>query len=660
MAQILIPSGTTVNETQNLDSANALLEVFGVLNVDGEDDAGTAVNVTGTNARILNAGTIDGSFNGIDFENGGISSGKIINRGTITSESRAVNLGGKNVELENNSEIVTTASPRNGVIYADRTAKSFFITNRDLIDVGEGNDGDAVSLELGTNVNSSIINRGLIQGRGVAGVVGEENQSSAVRFYTEEDSGSLFNGFLSNSGTLAAENGAAVVIEDGVEFNGSIFNNGQILSQNAENGVGLNLEDGSQLIGAIFNNGTINGGLTGVNFDNGGRVTGTLLNNGLITSTSRAVNFGGNKTTVINRGQTIVSETPRNGVIYGDQTALNFAIANKSKGTIDVGEGNDGDAVSLELGAQVQGSVTNQGLIQGRGLPAGEANNENNQASAIRLYWGSDSGVSTSVFQGNIENAGTLATENGAAVLVEDKVQLKGKIINQGTIEGGANNGGQLAVDVSQGEGNFNLSNSGTINGDILLSAGDDLYDGRGGIVNGVISGGSGNDTLIGGSGVETLLGGEGEDTFLFGDEPFSDTESVTADNGIQVFNDPDRLQDYQVREDLLVFEASNLDVDRFEFQNDLSSNLTGESNLLVLQDDFENAAAAAEAIANNDSITSDRGLFVYFNTTLGFSRVVASEDLSDGGTISVLANLENQTDVGNLVKFTAEDFALI
>jgi len=74
------------------------------------------------------------------------------------------------------------------------------------------------------------------------------------------------------------------------------------------------------------------------------------------------------------------------------------------------------------------------------------------------------------------------------------------------------------------------------------------------------------------------------------------------------------------------------------------------------LQAPFANAAAEAIAIANNDALTAAEGLFVY-NTILGIPRFVHSQDLSDGGAISVLANLTNQTNPANLANFTTQDF---
>lgn len=96
--------------------------------------------------------------------------------------------------------------------------------------------------------------------------------------------------------------------------------------------------------------------------------------------------------------------------------------------------------------------------------------------------------------------------------MIENRTQLNGDIINSGTIDGGDTENGQLAIDASEAEGFVQVRNSGVINGDVLLSAGNDLFDGRGGTVNGIVDGGDGNDILIGGRSTDNLVGGLGND----------------------------------------------------------------------------------------------------------------------------------------------------
>ncbi|MEB3181884.1 MAG: hypothetical protein VKL59_23050 [Nostocaceae cyanobacterium] len=187
------------------------------------------------------------------------------------------------------------------------------------------------------------------------------------------------------------------------------------------------------------------------------------------------------------------------------------------------------------------------------------------------------------------------------------------------------------------------LGGDDTINGE----AGDDLLSGDDG--NDIVNGGYGNDLLTGGEGQDTLTGGAGQDVFLFSDQPFSGSSPSPTDI----------LTDYQIGTDKLAFSSFQFGIEELNFQKGNSNQLSGNNNLLVLLDPFPNAAAAAQAIANNNAITADAGFFVYFNTTLGFSRVVFSQDLSDGGQISVLGNLTNQTNPANQGLFSSQDFLL-
>jgi serralysin len=194
-----------------------------------------------------------------------------------------------------------------------------------------------------------------------------------------------------------------------------------------------------------------------------------------------------------------------------------------------------------------------------------------------------------------------------------------------------------------------------TLNG----TAGNDVLFGLKG--DDTLNGGAGTDILIGGEGVDTLTGGAGKDFFAFSDNPFSGGPTVAAANGIQVLNKPDKLTDFSIGEDKLIFGKSQLGIDKLDFTFGTNNDSFGPGNLIVITENtFANAAAAAQGLANNASITADAGLFVYFNSTLGKARVVFSQDLSDGGPISVIGQLDNITNVADLSKLTARDFALV
>jgi serralysin len=198
--------------------------------------------------------------------------------------------------------------------------------------------------------------------------------------------------------------------------------------------------------------------------------------------------------------------------------------------------------------------------------------------------------------------------------------------------------------------------------GDNLLDGGkgDDVLTGKAG--NDTLLGGSGNDMLVGGDGIDNLTGNTGRDQFVYRGNVFANgTLAPAGATGINALNKPDIITDYTLGEDQFVLDGQSLGIDNIVFQKGASSQLAN-GNVIVLTDPFPAAGAAARAIANNDNITATKGAFVYFNTTLGLTRLVFSNDLGTGGNISVLANLDNQRgQVGqtNIASFSAADFSL-
>ncbi len=191
----------------------------------------------------------------------------------------------------------------------------------------------------------------------------------------------------------------------------------------------------------------------------------------------------------------------------------------------------------------------------------------------------------------------------------------------------------------------------------------DDFLFGRGG--NDFLTGGRGNDLISGGAGNniapvdDVLTGGRGKDTFLFNADDLGQTPNITL-NGITGSNTPDQITDFNRHEDRVALDQSDFGVlGKLDFANATVANLTGDANVVVLQDSFNNGFQAAAAIRDQDNFTGDAGFFVYFNKNLGFYRVVHSEDLDDGGNITVLANLPGQ-DLDDGPKFQANDFVFV
>lgn len=183
------------------------------------------------------------------------------------------------------------------------------------------------------------------------------------------------------------------------------------------------------------------------------------------------------------------------GAVYG---GLGGMINEGFGSTLDNGGTISSGGIGVWLGPGDGGSLINTGAISGEGV-----------------------GVL-------VDSNGTMSvTNSGVIVGVQASVQLE-------LSHGGAvilHNSGELHGDLQFATSTLGNSiiNAGLIEGSITLGAGADLYDGRGGLVSGMISSGDGNDTLIGGAGDDVLVGGlgrdrldggkgGGEDTFVFTD----------------------------------------------------------------------------------------------------------------------------------------------
>jgi hypothetical protein len=122
-------------------------------------------------------------------------------------------------------------------------------------------------------------------------------------------------------------------------------------------------------------------------------------------------------------------------------------------------------------------------------------------------------------------------------------------------------------------------------------------------------------------------------------------------------------ITDIKAGEDRFVLDASDFGIEGpLVYAEGVTADLGGGANVIVQLDAFPNAGAAARAIADNPDITADAGFFIYHNTTLGINRLVHSEDLSDGGRITIVANLTDAAGseaIAQQAAFSAADFLL-
>lgn len=220
---------------------------------------------------------------------------------------------------------------------------------------------------------------------------------------------------------------------------------------------------------------------------------------------------------------------------------------------------------------------------------------------------------------------------------------------------------GGLGADSLAGGNNQDILFGGLDNDLLDGGNGNDILDA--GLGTDALTGGNGNDMLVGGDGVDTLTGGIGVDQFVYNGDVFANGPVAPAgQTGINALNQPDVITDYTIGQDQFAFDKVDLGMNSIVFQKGQAAQIAGDGNVIVLTDAFAAAGAAARAIANNENIQAREGIFAYFNSTLGITRLVHSKDLANGGDISVLANLDNQRgDAGlaNIANFTAADFTL-
>ena len=323
-----------------------------------------------------------------------------------------------------------------------------------------------------------------------------------------------------NDQNIAVDGAPAIVIQNNNEV---LTNNAQLsttgltdtVAMAGENSAFVNQQNGevsSELFGVsargvnntIENAGVLTGDIFAINFDIGS--TGLLQNNSTISSNGRAVHVAGNDVTVVNRGEILGTGDQFDGAFYLDAPGEKVAVFNN--GLIDAGAGNNGAGASFEIGDEtgdeVIADLVNNGQIIGRGI----VEEGTLVGDSVRVF---SVLFENTVVKGNFVNRGEIigSTESTVAVgiSIEDGVNFTGAIINQGTISGT-----ETAIDTAAAGGRVSIRNTGRINGNIVLSAGNDVFSGGRGAVNGSIDGGEGNDRIFAGVGNDTITGGPGSD----------------------------------------------------------------------------------------------------------------------------------------------------
>ena len=412
-----------INNDGSIESESTTGATAGVRTVDGVDFQG----------ELNNAGLINGEQNGVYFGDGDHTGGVLNNTGSITSDSRVLNIDGTGLEVNNDAFLFGTDDQRNGTVYADSTADDFTFNNSGSISPGTFNDGAGFSAELSEEGNTFVFNNDGSIGGGGNAEAGSALAADGIRLERTRVDGALDD---STTG----------------QFDGEINNDGGIFASSTADGVaiaGVRAVDGVDFQGELNNDGTINGSQSGVYLGEGDHTGGVINNNGEIEGNRRGLNIDGTGLEVNNDGAIIGGGDQVNGTIYADSTAQDFTINNT--GLVDANPidsplaTNQGAGISAELAEEGNTfEINNEGLIQGRGeADAGSAL----AGDGIRLERTRVDGVlddsTTGQFDGVINNDGSIESESTtgatAGVRIVDGVDFQGQLNNTGLINGEQN-----------------------------------------------------------------------------------------------------------------------------------------------------------------------------------------------------------------------------
>ncbi|MEO1642749.1 MAG: calcium-binding protein [Pseudomonadota bacterium] len=536
--------------------------------------------------QVIIAGEISGAVRGIHFTNTtGTHDILISSTGSIASISSAIDLAGNESVVKNNGEIlvatqlvgseaVVLAGNRNefvnnGVIYSGVTAilmgedsefsnTGFINSNITGLNAGEDlfaiNSGQIVAFSTAITAgnDATIINNGVLQ------TTSSSSSTDTLRLGNDA--------VITNTGTISSTSGK--VIDAGSDL--LLTNSGRIDLADASPASSASTIEADTV--DLINSGTISSTNTAVSLSSASSLSElNTTNTGEIIAQDTAFDAGVGRTNLFNEGtilattiiQTIGSagvDVRNSGTLSGvsafdgspsSNANLNLVNSGQMLFESDVIDNAFADTVIVNAGIIESGNsafiaedffLRNSGTINseievvnatGRVqiLNTGEMLSDLdvidvsstsfvliNQGDIIGTQFGTDISSSNGGF---ISNSGYMF----AGLTVFGASMTSGvTILNTGTIEGITsvllNNDGGLSTIA------HTVKNRGTIIGDITLAEGNDLFDTRGGQVEGTVDLGLGNDEgfgslfndLIRGGGGNDMLKGNGGDDELFGD----------------------------------------------------------------------------------------------------------------------------------------------
>ena len=239
--------------------------------------------------------------------------------------------------------------------------------------------------------------------------------------------------------------------------------------------------------------------------------------------------------------------------------------------------------------------------IPGTGVRSGDGVDITNHGVISGKYWGvvfsgfSLTNEQTGIIRGGLENASNTVE---AAVHGTEGLEL----VNRGLVEGDV-------VITSSEHRAATITNTGTIDGDVEMGRGDDVFTGTGGTVTGTITGGAGDDRITGGAASDTAVysGSRGGYTIVVdadGTVRVIDANGSDGDDGADTLIDIELLQFADQTVDLSQSVPIGLLIDQDGQMITATDNLSGDPAVLISGSDnsFVNDGATITGLGSEPS----------------------------------------------------------
>ncbi|RJG05296.1 autotransporter domain-containing protein [Noviherbaspirillum cavernae] len=494
----IINDNGQINNSVTLDASS----VSTIENINGGQISATVTGNTATGLRIKNGSSISGrilngtgssihgSASGVLLQDSTVGTGGIVNQGSITGGTTALDIKGSTTTINGNIlnsgtiEGTGTTSGGFGIYLTAGTLNGSIVNESTGLIKGKS---VGITLYMGAKVTGGLVNRGEV--RGVDG--------PAIRIFNN----ALLEGGINNSGTIASDYsyGAGLTVSSNSRVTDGLRNTGTISGKV----FGMVFDTGGTLSAgvddiALYNNNKIQGGNTGAVGEvgirvYGGVVNGNLVNEGTISGTAAVSveNAGKFNGKIHNTGT--ISGKRRGILVDGSNSALTAGadgIAIYNSNSILAGSvagGTDESAIYVGNGAQVTGHIVNDGGTMGGGKFGVLVNG-------------------TSQINGNISNGGTISGTK-YAVQVADTATLNGLVAK--------GNAARFIGDVYAKNTDFTVASG-------AVFANDNAYD-----VKGVIVENGAQFTLKAGTNTSGMANG-----ITVGDDGFVNAGTVKVDAG--------------------------------------------------------------------------------------------------------------------------------